>query len=47
MRHNLPGEPMNNCQVCDVKKHTQHAVPEGSPLPLFFRCITELLKAPH
>ena len=30
---------MNNCQVCDVKKHTQHAVPEGSPLPLFFRCI--------
>lgn len=35
---------MNNHQVCDVKKH---AMPEGSPLPLFFRCITELLQAPY
>jgi len=38
---------MNNCQVSDVKKHAQHAVPEGSPLPLFSRCIAELLKAPY
>lgn len=38
---------MNNYQVNDVKKRAQHAVPEGSPLPLFSRCIKELLKAPY
>ncbi len=37
---------MNNRQVCSVHKHVQNAVPEGSPLPLFFRCMTDLMKAP-
>ncbi|MGC6388610.1 hypothetical protein ACMV8I_13235 [Ewingella sp. S1.OA.A_B6] len=47
MRDNLPGEPMNNRQVCCVQKQSQNAVPEGSPLPLFFRCIADLMKAPY
>jgi len=46
MRDNLPGEPMNNRQVCCVQKQSQNTVPEGSPLPLFFRCIADLMKAP-
>lgn len=37
---------MNNRQVYSVQKHTPNAVPEGSPLPLFFRCIPDLMKAP-
>jgi hypothetical protein len=47
MRDNLPGEPMNNRQVCCVQKQSQNTVPEGSPLPLFFRCIADLMKAPY
>ncbi len=37
---------MNNRQVCCVQKQSQNTVPEGSPLPLFFRCIADLMKAP-